>query len=75
VDNKQFDLAILDYDECLKLMSEDGENKDGMAVYGEYPDTFVGKLTFILHNINKPFSLYYHIFFCYLIIFCGNNML
>ena len=43
VDNKDFNRAIEDYNKCIALMAIDGEDKGGKAVYGEYPDTFVGK--------------------------------
>lgn len=43
VDNKQFEMAIQDYDKALEMMKVDGENADGTAKYPEYPDTFVGR--------------------------------
>jgi len=43
VDNKDFNHAIEDYNKCIELMGSDGEDKNGKAVYGEYPDTFVGR--------------------------------
>eukprot|EP01035_Chromulina_nebulosa_P017320 gene17320-22861_t len=42
LDNKQFQLAINDENEALKLMY-DGEKEDGTAKYPEYVDTFVGR--------------------------------
>ena len=43
LDNKQFDKAIVDYNECIDLMKADGEDASGRARYPEYPDTFVGR--------------------------------
>lgn len=42
LDNKKFEAAISDYDQCLKIMS-DGETADGRGRYPEYTDTFVGR--------------------------------
>jgi len=41
VDLKKFNEALMDYDTTIKLMAVDGENKDGLANYYEYPDAFV----------------------------------
>ena len=44
VDKKDFVNAMSDYDQCIEMMSTDGEDSSsGRAQYGEYPDTFVGK--------------------------------
>ena len=37
LDNKQFDLAIGDYDTSLDLMKDDGEDTKGLGRYPEYP--------------------------------------
>mmetsp|Transcript_13611 Transcript_13611/g.17748 ORF Transcript_13611/g.17748 Transcript_13611/m.17748 type:complete len:397 (+) Transcript_13611:152-1342(+) len=47
VDLKRFSEALEDYNKTIDLMSVDGENKDGLANYYEYPDAFVQRgLTF-----------------------------
>jgi tetratricopeptide (TPR) repeat protein len=43
LDGKDFNNAMADYDEALKLMSSDGEQEDGTARYPEYPDTYVNR--------------------------------
>eukprot|EP01036_Dinobryon_divergens_P022444 gene22444-30699_t len=44
VDKKDFANAMSDYDQCIEMMSTDGEDSSsGRAQYGEYPDTFVGR--------------------------------
>ena len=57
MDIKEFDDAILDYNECIRTMSVDGEYENGLGRYPEYPDAFVGSrnniLLLILTHINR----------------------
>jgi len=67
VDNKHFDEALGDYNECISLMKVDGEDSSGLGKYPEYPDAFVGRAlayeglaewALALQDYNKAISLW-----------------
>lgn len=43
LDKKDFVKAIDDFNECIEMMSVDGENEKGAGVYPEYADAFVSR--------------------------------
>lgn len=68
MDNKQFGDAIIDYNECIKMMSIDGEDDKGLGKYPEYPDAFVGTIHMYTTNyyyynlLLLPYFIAYDIF-------------